>query len=230
MILETFTKKPFTFSCRKMLLETVKLLLNNGYNPLAINLNKQTPAEVAEAKRRPEIAEYLGEYLRSEDYKEKFAKYPLHRAACNDQYEVLVQMLDSSQINEFDYFGKSLMYYAVNIGSLKMVDYLWKRGARINVVDEFGQSALLIAVYTEDLKMIEYFLKKNVNVDEIYYGRSYLFRAILRNNYDLAKLLIDYGADVNYIDSRHRTIYSYALEYASEDIIELLVEKKASLV
>jgi ankyrin repeat protein len=42
--------------------------------------------------------------------------------------------------------------------------------------------------------------------------------------------LVEFGADVNYIDSRHRTIYSYALENASEDIIEILVEKKASLV
>jgi ankyrin repeat protein len=122
------------------------------------------------------------------------------------------------------------MYYAVNCGSLKTVDYLWKRGARLNAVDEFGQSALLIAIYNEDLPLIEYLLKRNANVNEIYYGRSFLSRAVLRNNYELSKLLIDYGADVNYIDSRHRTIYSYALEFASEEIIELLVEKKASLV
>jgi len=225
-----YLETPLHIAAEKCSLETVKLLLNNGYNPLALNRNGQTPADVAKAKGRGEIAEFLTQYLRSEDYKEKFAKYPLHRAACNNQYEVLVQMLDSSQINEFDFFGKSLMYYAVNIGSLKMVDYLWKRGARINSVDEFRQSALLIAIYNEDLPMIEYLLKKNANVSEIFYGRSYLYRAVLRNNYELAKMLIDYGANVNEIDSRHRTIYSYALEFASDEIIELLVEKKASLV
>ena len=174
-------------------------LIEQRLQSLALNLNGQTPEEVAKAKGRPEIAEFLRQYLRSEDYKEKFAKYPLHRAACNNQYEVLVQMLDSSQINEFDYFGKSLMYYAVNCGSLKTVDYLWKRGARLNAVDEFGQSALLIAIYNEDLPLIEYLLKRNANVNEIYYGRSFLSRAVLRNNYELSKLLIDYGADVNYV-------------------------------
>ncbi|MGB4014757.1 MAG: ankyrin repeat domain-containing protein, partial [Bacilli bacterium] len=81
-----------------------------------------------------------------------------------------------------------------------------------------------------DYEMIEYLLKRGAKVNEIYYGRSYLYRAIMRNNYEIVKLLIDNGADVNYIDNRHRTIYSYALDYADDDIIELLVEKKAALV
>ncbi|HOH18457.1 MAG TPA: ankyrin repeat domain-containing protein, partial [Bacilli bacterium] len=87
-----------------------------------------------------------------------------------------------------------------------------------------------IAMYNEHYPMIEYLLKKKANVNEIFYGRSYLYRAILRNNYEIAKLLVDYGADVNYIDNRHRTIFSYAIDYASDEIIDLLVTKKASFV
>ena len=41
----------------------------------------------------------------------------------------------------------------------------------------------------------------------IYYGHVSLAGGF-ENNYELSKLLIDYGADVNYIDSRHRR-YSY---------------------
>jgi ankyrin repeat protein len=57
-----------------------------------------------------------------------------------------------------------------------------------------------------------------------------LYRAILRNDYEMVKLLIDYKADVNYIDDKHITIYSYAMEYASDEIIELLLSKKVALV
>ncbi len=88
----------------------------------------------------------------------------------------------------------------------------------------------MIAIYCENYEIIKFFLDHKANVNEIFYGRSYLYRAILRNDYEMVKLLIDYKADVNYIDDKHITIYSYAMEYASDEIIELLLSKKVALV
>ena len=209
---------------------TVKELLNHGYDPEALNINQQTPADVAAASGRVDNAEFLQNHLASAEFKERIGNYPLHRAIRANNHQLIVQFLTTENTNQFDYFGKTPMYYAVIIGAVKIVDYLFQRGARIDVVDSFNQSALLLAIYNEDYEMIEYLLKRGAKVNEIYYGRSYLYRAIMRNNYEIVKLLIDNGADVNYIDNRHRTIYSYALDYADDDIIELLVEKKAALV
>lgn len=206
------------------------MLLEKGYDIDAVNINGQTPLDIAILKQKVENADYLREFKRSTEYREHYLKYPLHRAACSGNYEYLTQTVNSENINDFDYFGKNLMYYAINSGSLKIVDFLYRHGCRIDVVDEHNQSALLIAMYNEHYPMIEYLLKKKANVNEIFYGRSYLYRAILRNNYEIAKLLVDYGADVNYIDNRHRTIFSYAIDYASDEIIDLLVTKKASFV
>jgi len=85
-------------------------------------------------------------------------------------------------------------------------------------------------MYTENVKIIEYLLKHNANVNQIFYNRSFLYRSVIRDNYEITKLLLDYNADLTYIDNKYRTVFSYALEYASDDIIELLVEKGAKLI
>ena len=209
---------------------TLKELLNRGYDPDAINIYKQKPYDVAVSKNNIDNAEFLKNYYQSGEYKERFEKYPLHRAICASNYPLFSQILNKKNAHQTDYFGKSPLYYAIIIGSVQMVRELCQKGAKIDVVDSFNQPALLIAIYNEDYDTIEYLVKQKANVNEIFYGRSYLYRAILRNNYKIAKLLIEAGADVNYIDKRHRTIYSYALDYADDDIIELLVEKKASII
>ena len=94
------------------------------------------------------------------------------------------------------------------------------KGARLNNIDEYNQSALLLSVYSENNQLVEYFLSKKADPNEIFYNRSYLYRAVLKNNFEMTKLLVKYGADVNYVDGRHRTIYSYAMEYADDDIID----------
>lgn len=208
----------------------IKALINAGFNPAALNNNNQTPFDLATANNKEENAEFISNYLRSSDYKENFLKYNLHYAVCKNDYEYLSQKITSQNVNNFDYYGKSLMYYAITLGSLRMVNLIYKKGGRIDNIDEYNQSALLIAIYNENYDIIKFLLEHKANVNEIYYGRSYLYRAILRNDYEMAKMLINYGADVNYIDEKHVTIYSYAIEYASDDIIELLLNKNASLI
>ena len=80
------------------------------------------------------------------------------------------------------------------------------------------------------MEIIKFLLRNKADVNEIFYNRSYLYRAILKNNIELTTLLVEYGADVNYVDNRHRTVYSYAMEYADDDIIEILLDKRATLV
>ena len=110
--------------------------------------------KVAKA-RKTGIAEFL-QYLRSEDYKENLQNTRSPRRL-QQSIRVLVQMLDSSGNQQFDYFGKSLMYYAVNCGSLKTVDYLWKRGRAPQCRRRIRPVRPPDAIYNEDLPLIEYF-------------------------------------------------------------------------
>ena len=183
--------------------------------------NGQTPFDVATLSYKNENASFIQDFINSKEYKDHFKKYKLHQAVINNNYQYVYERANSSNVNDFDYFGRSAIYYAITLGNTKIVELLYKKGAKIDSIDEYNQSALLIAIYSEKLETIELLLKHKADVNEIFYNRSYLYRAIVRNSYEMTRLLIMFGADVNYIDTRHRTIYSYAMEYANDDIIEL---------
>jgi len=225
-----FGETPLHIAAKSCSVTGIKALINAGFDIQAKNNAGLTPIEVASSADKQENYEFLTNYSRSQEYKEKFLKYSLHRAVCRWDYEYLLQEVASTNVNNFDYYGRSMMYYAIISSNLRIIKLLYKKGARIDNIDEFNQSALLIAIYCENYEIIKFFLDHKANVNEIFYGRSYLYRAILRNDYEMVKLLIDYKADVNYIDDKHITIYSYAMEYASDEIIELLLSKKVALV
>lgn len=209
---------------------TIALLLEKGYDIDSLNINGNSPIDEAKLNSNKINYDYLINTKRSSEYKEKYMSYKMHRAVCENKYELLVPLVNSQNINEFDYFGKTMMYYAIIYGHIKIVKFLYERGARIDIVDDIKQPALLIAVYAEEINIIKYLLTLNIDVNEILYGRTYLYRAILRNNFEMAKALIEAGANVNFLDNKHRTIYSYAIDYSCDEIIDLLIERKASFI
>lgn len=213
--------------CKK---STVELLVRLGYNPALKDNNHQTPLDIAIKHNVKDNADFLKNYLISNGYRDMYVKEEVYHAALNNDIQLLYQKVTKENVNEFNSFGRSLLYYSIISESLPAVEFLIEMGANIHVVDEFKHSALLIAMYTENVKIIEFLLKNKANVNEIFYNRSFLYRSVIRDNYEITKLLIDYDADLTYIDNRYRTVFSYALEYASDDIIELLVEKGANLL
>ena len=210
--------------------ESLELLIQNGYNPTILNHNNNTPLDIAVRYNKKVNADYLREHMLSIDFKERQAKEQLYFAVMNGNLQFLIEKLDPKVVNDLDYFGKSLLYYAITAENLEIVKYLVKRGANIHVVDEFEHSALLIAIYTENTRIIEYLIKQKADVNQVFYNRTFLFRSINRDNYAITKLLITNGADIKYIDNKYRTIFSYALESASDDVIELLVEQGVNLI
>ena len=208
----------------------INALIQAGSNLELKDSNQMTPYKLALSNSKEENANFIMEYQNSSEYRRKFSKYKIHRAVCNNNYQYIYEKLTSTNVNDFDYFGRSALYYAITLGYTKIVQLLYKKGARIDIVDEYNQSALLIAIYSENMDIIKFLLRNNADVNEIFYNRSYLYRAILKNNIELTTLLVEYGADVNYVDNRHRSVYSYAMEYADDDIIEILLDKRATLV
>lgn len=206
-------------------IKSLKALIFSGFRiDIRDNLG-QTPYELALTNKKEENVSFLTEYFNSPEYRYRFGKYELHREIANNNYQYALEKVTVSNVNDWDYFGRSLMYYALINENFKLVKLLYERYARIKKIDAFDQSALLIAIYTGNIEIVEFLLKHGANPNEIFYNRSYLYRAILRNDVKLVKTLIDNGADINYIDNKHRTIYSYALEFGNDQILELLLNK-----
>lgn len=220
-----YGQTPLHLASLNCTIKSIKALIDAGYHLDIKDNNGDTPYDLAYRNEKQENANFILEYLNSSEYREKFAKYVFHSAVYNNDYQYVLENINHVNANEVDYYGRSLMYYALVNENIKIVQHLYKMYARIKNVDGFNQSALLIAVYTGNIEIVKFLLEKGANPNEIYYNRSYLYRAILQNNVELVKVLINYNADISYVDNKHRTIYSYALEYATDEIIELLLNK-----
>ena len=111
------------------------------------DIYQQTPADAAAAAGRNDNFELLQNYLTSAEFKERFDSFPLHRAVRAGNLQLIVQLLTAENVNQFDYFGKTPMYYATIFGAVKTAEYLCEHGGRINNIDAFNQPALLLAIY-----------------------------------------------------------------------------------
>lgn len=206
--------------------DCVALLIKYGFNPNIKNGEGKTAIDISLENGRDDVSDYITNYVNSKDYKNHFAYYSLHEAVINSNYQYIYEKVNTKIVNDYDYFGKSMLCYAILLKDYQMIDLLYRKGARLTNLDDFNQSALALAIFNNDNDLARYFLYKGSNPNEIYNNHSLLYYAIIKGNYELVKLLIIHGADINYLDNHHRSIYSYAMEYASDEIIDLLINNQ----
>jgi ankyrin repeat protein len=123
-------------------------------------------------------------------------------------------------------------------GALKEVEMLIKQGVDVNIKDEKGHTALHIAAISDHNRVVKSLIKggADVNAKDIR-GNTPLFYVIAwgwdesryaKRKIKIAKLLINAGADVNYIDDSQyygpRSLLSWA---ENPKIIKLLIKAGA---
>lgn len=99
--------------------------------------------------------------------------------------------------------GHSLLWWAMSSQNTEMVSFLIVLGADVNKHykdnDEIEASPLALATLIPDYKMIRLLIEFNADVNQCdKNGRSPLMLAKQENRPDIAKLLIDHGADEEY--------------------------------
>lgn len=105
------------------------------------------------------------------------------------------------------------------------------------------KNSLMSAVENEDCQLVEKILKDGAPADaneySLYKGNyvnssledytTPLLYACENGNYEIAELLIDYGANINVVDSNKSTPLIEALDSESYDIMQLLLENGADI-
>ncbi|KAI8633880.1 ankyrin repeat-containing domain protein [Xylariaceae sp. FL1651] len=97
--------------------------------------------------------------------------------------------------------GETVLIRCAELGMLRAVQKLVRAGASLNRQDKFGSTALTYAVGADQREIVSYLLEQSADPNAA--GKDYshkegpLLRACRRSNYTIAKMLIDYGADLN---------------------------------
>jgi ankyrin repeat protein len=132
---------------------------------------------------------------------------------------------DYIDINHKDKDGDTFLTKCVKEGRYNAAEWLIKNGADINIKNHSGKNALEIAVEKNNLPIVKGLLdlgKIDVNQKDIT-GRSLLQNVVVWGNHQMAKVLLQYGADVNSVDNYGRIVLYDALAYGDQHFLRYLL-------
>lgn len=124
---------------------------------------------------------------------------------------------------------------AVKDGNLMIVDELIKKGEDVNKKDEYGWTPLFWAAYNNQILIVEHLLNNGAKVNHqstefinrMPRGSSALHVAAFYNFSEVAKKLLNHGADINMTDERGRTALIISSYYGNLETVRVLMERGA---
>jgi ankyrin repeat protein len=129
--------------------------------------------------------------------------------------------------------------HALYVGDPALLDFWLKRGVDLNHYPGFGEPLLNSVVSKlgadqrgeKEVEQVSLLLKlgANPNVGDNVYGDAPLHTAASYGRVDIARILLDGGADPNFQNHRNETPLHKAVEKESVTLVQLLVERGADV-
>ncbi len=143
--------------------------------------------------------------------------------ACRKNNSEIVHILLKYEpnIDDQDNKGNTALIYAVKSGNKGIVELLVKRGVDLKFVNLEDDSALTIAIKEEQEEIVE--LLVNLEKSQLSFC---LILASYLNNLNIAKKLIQEGANNNYRDLYGNRALDYALQNKNRELVKMLLNPK----
>lgn len=157
---------------------------------------------------------------------------PLMIAAQKGYTSIVSTLIEhKADVNYSNTSGKNSMMLACAGGHINVAAKLFEKGASLDNKDNGGSCCLHWAVEGGNTGCIQWLLDNGIHVDiEDDFGCSPLIRlACMNGNVEVAKILIDNGADVNKKDKMKKSALMAAATNGKIDLIKVLVEKGADV-
>lgn len=119
---------------------------------------------------------------------------------------------------------------AVMARQVSRTDSLLQAGAPPNSRDLEGTPALIIAVNEGQTEIVKSLVNAGADINarrDAYFGSTALMEAGVRNDPDLARWLLDQGADLHRRDTLGDTPLNWAAYYGHQDLVALYLERGA---
>lgn len=213
----------FEFALWQGWFEITDLLIQKGVNVNALQYER-TLIHQSILDRKLELTQKLIEYGAdlTWHYNVSLTDTPLHRAVYEKQPKIVELLLDAGvPIDLLDCLKITPIEVAIGNGDREMVAFLLAHGAAVSIH---------VAAAIGDLEMIDRYLKAGGN-PSIRVGTSYgyplLFAAAAHDQIDVAKLLIEAGAEMNLECRQDDFALLAACRHGSCEMVQLLVENGA---
>ena len=175
------------------------------------------------------------EFMKWQSWAIEGAPFPINRAMLaaieNDDRNAVASLLkEGVDPNSQTLDGESLLYQAVNEGSVNAVSELLEAGAAIDTIGSAGYTPLTLAVYYGHTDISHLLLRKGADVNFANtYGATPLMVALMREQPNEALYLLKNGADPALIGNSGWTAAHYAADKGYVDVLEELAVREADL-
>ncbi len=206
-------------------LELIKLLRTRGLDSNAVDVNGESAISfgIDSANQEDILLNLLKNHTKLTT---KPGDGPLHYVARSGWLKVAKYLIDEGEDVNLTLKQGSPLHVAVlasGPNKLKMVELLVENGANLEVVNFRENTPLFSACYhSRDPKIIEYLLKKGAKPDV---GKSSLLELMIRLDGDIARILINNGANIDVLNDSGDTLLHVVALAGDTSIGKLLLEK-----
>ncbi|MFE8703368.1 M48 family metallopeptidase [Cytobacillus sp. FJAT-54145] len=118
--------------------------------------------------------------------------------------------------------GTTPLMDAASSNDVEELQVLLDEGHDIDEVDNDGSTALHWAVFYNSYEAAEFLLEQGANPNtQDSYDTTPLMSTVFMDDIEMAELLLQYHADLSYVDTDGLTAYDYAVQYESNNFIQL---------
>jgi ankyrin repeat protein len=124
----------------------------------------------------------------------------------------------------------TILFYAIRKdASIEAIEVLLEFGVDIREIDQDGLSAIDVAIKFRREDVIEFCIEKGMDVNETHRksGITPIILTACFNNINMAKLLIEHGADINSKDYAGLTVKDYAKKLGQKKMLTFLERQGA---
>jgi len=123
-----------------------------------------------------------------------------------------------NQMGQYDF---PLLHRATYLGHLEIIEILIDNGADVNILDSYKETPLLSIIDSNEnnwFECIDLLISKGANISE-----EILIKAVRNETFiDVIRLLLENGADIDFIDSDGGKAINYAYDLGLYNVVELL--------
>jgi ankyrin repeat protein len=150
-------------------------------------------------------------------------------AKFDDLSEVKDLVKAGVSVNTVDPYGDPMLVLAVKEKSLKVFDYLLSSPEiNVNKANSYGETPLMMASINGDLEMVKTLVEiKKADINQS--GWNPLIYACSKGRLDVAKYLVQHGADVNSTSPNGSTPLMMAAMSGNEYVVKYLLDQGADL-
>jgi ankyrin repeat protein len=167
----------------------------------------------------------------SDDEATKAQNLVLLQAASAGDEEILQSALDEgANLVARDADGQTSLHLAILHDHESMVRMLLKKGADIEATTQKGGKPLYNAAEMGNLRLVDLLLQFRADVESRNTIRktTALYQAVSKENLEVARFLLDHGADVDAKDPNGYTPLFSAVSQGNLDLVEMLLQYGAS--